>query len=159
MKAMLIWSDGTEINYTIYKDKNGISGVDRAIKQMHQEYDEHGDNPDEEYGSFKGDRSCCYCNDGEDMCQWRVVELPEEKALCYQPTQNYSDTCELLGSMVDMVEDFLESKGITPEMIANSGKDKNGNTALICGSDYDTLINGFARCLGINKDYEDYEID
>ena len=35
MKAMLIWSDGTEINTTIFEDKDGISGVDRAKAQMH----------------------------------------------------------------------------------------------------------------------------
>lgn len=31
MKAMLIWSDGTEINQSIYEDKDGVSGVDRAV--------------------------------------------------------------------------------------------------------------------------------
>lgn len=31
MKAMLIWSDGTEINHSIYEDKDGISGVDRGL--------------------------------------------------------------------------------------------------------------------------------
>lgn len=38
MKAMLIWSDGTEINQSIYEDKDGVSGVDRAVAQMHKEY-------------------------------------------------------------------------------------------------------------------------
>ena len=84
MKAMLIWSDGTEINQSIYEDKDGVSGVDRAVAQMHKEYAEHGDNPDEEYGSYEGDRDCCYCNDSEDMCHWQVVELPEDKILFYR---------------------------------------------------------------------------
>ena len=125
MKAMLIWSDGTEINQSIYEDKDGVSGVDRAVAQMHKEYAEHGDNPDDAYGSFEGERSCSYCNDGEDMCQWQVVELPEEKTVTYLPIQNYPDACELLGGMVDVVEDFLEDKGITAEMLPNTDREED----------------------------------
>ena len=159
MKAMLIWSDGTEINHSIYEDKDGISGVDRAVAQMHKEYAEHGDTPDDEYGSYEGERSCSYCNDGEDMCQWQVIELPEEKTVTYLPIQNYPDACELLGGMVDVVEDFLEDKGITAEMLPNADREEDPDGALIYGSDYDTLADEFARSLGISRNYEDYEDD
>lgn len=159
MKAMLIWSDGTEINHSIYEDKDGISGVDRAVAQMHKEYTEHGDTPDDEYGSYEGERSCSYCNDGEDMCQWQVIELPEEKTVTYLPIQNYPDACELLGGMVDVVEDFLEDKGITAEMLPNADREEGPDGALIYGSDYDTLADEFARSLGISRNYEDYEDD
>lgn len=159
MKAMLIWSDGTEINTTIFEDKDGISGVDRAKAQMQKEYHEHGDTPDDEYGSYEGERSCSYCNDGEDMCQWQVVELPEDKTVAYLPIQNYPDACELLGGMVDVVEDFLENKGITAEMLPNADREEDPDGALIYGSDYDTLADEFARSLGISRNYEDYEDD
>ena len=143
MKAMLIWSDGTEINQSIYEDKDGVSGVDRAVAQMHKEYAEHGDNPDEEYGSYEGDRDCCYCNDSEDMCHWQVVELPEDKNFVLPLL--YPDAMELLGTLIDSVEDFLDDKGITPEMLPNADRESNSDAALIYGTDYDDLANRFAR--------------
>lgn len=157
MKAMLIWSDGTEINQSIYEDKDGVSGVDRAVAQMHKEYAEHGDNPDEEYGSYEGDRDCCYCNDSEDMCHWQVVELPEDKNFVLPLL--YPDAMELLRTLIDSVEDFLDDKGITPEMLPNADRESNSDAALIYGTDYDDLANRFAVNLGISIDPNDYYND
>lgn len=145
MKAMLIWSDGTEINQSIYEDKDGVSGVDRAVAQMHKEYAEHGDNPDEEYGSYEGDRDCCYCNDSEDMCHWLVVELPEDKNFVLPLL--YPDAMELLRTLIDSVEDFLDDKGITPEMLPNADRESNSDAALIYGTDYDDLQTGLLSIL------------
>ena len=93
------------------------------------------------------------------MCQWQVVELPEEKTITYLPIQNYPDACEVLGGMVDVVEDFLEDKGITAEMLPNTDREEDPDGALIYGRDYDTLADEFARSLGISRNYEDYEDD
>ena len=51
--------------------------------------------------------------------------------------------------MVDVVEDFLEDKGITAEMLPNTDREEDPDGALIYGSDYDTLADEFARSLGI----------
>lgn len=40
MRAMLIWSDGHSLNYTIFEDKDNKTGFERAQEQMHKEYDE-----------------------------------------------------------------------------------------------------------------------
>ena len=40
MKAMLIWSDGHSLNYTIFEDKDNKTGFERAQEQMFKEYDE-----------------------------------------------------------------------------------------------------------------------
>lgn len=114
MKAMLIWSDGTEINHSIYEDKDGISGVDRAVAQMHKEYAELWDTPeDKNNGSYEGDRDCCYCM------------IAENKTIAYLPIQSYPAACELLDSMADIVEDFLEDKGITAEMLPNTDREED----------------------------------
>lgn len=124
---------------------------------MHKEYAEHGDNPDEEYGSYEGDRDCCYCNDSEDMCHWLVVELPEDKNFVLPLL--YPDAMELLRTLIDSVEDFLDDKGITPEMLPNADRESNSDAALIYGTDYDDLANRFAVNLGISIDPNDYYND
>ena len=71
------------------------------------------------------------------------------------------DRSELFGTLIDVVEDWLESKGITPKDIPNTERDEAdaewldeyGFTgAIIYGSDYDELANKFAAVLGIDRD-------
>ena len=52
-----------------------------------------------------------------------------------------TDHEELLGRMVDVVEDWLEKKGVATD-----------NEATIKGDDYDYLADGFAVGLGISRD-------
>ena len=74
---------------------------------------------------------------------------------------------ELLGNLIDVVEDWLESKGITPADIPNDDRNDYINRedydseeeyqeackelAIIFGNDYDELADGFAKALGINR--------
>lgn len=67
-----------------------------------------------------------------------------------------SDRCELLGCLIDAVEDFLEEKGVTVDMIPNDERDEDreaddGCNALIYGSDYDDLSSRFSEILEINE--------
>ncbi len=69
---------------------------------------------------------------------------------------NESDIPELLGLLIDSFEDFLESKGISSEMMQNSDIDSAAdndteNTAIIYGQDYDSLANSIAAILGITR--------
>lgn len=79
MKAMLIWSDGTTINTHIFEDKDGKTGYENAVEHMHAEYDDHNCNGNarEDFGAYKGEDSCVYSSENEDMCAWKVEILPE----------------------------------------------------------------------------------
>lgn len=68
-------------------------------------------------------------------------------------TRNLSqdERCELWGCLIDVVEDWLESRGITPEDIPNKDR-AEGDAAIIYGCDYDILADGFAAVLGIDRD-------
>lgn len=73
-----------------------------------------------------------------------------------------ADRCELFGQLIDVVEDWLEEKGITPEMIPNDEREEGDETAaIIYGADYDDLADRFSTVLGISRDEsqmeEDYE--
>ena len=73
-----------------------------------------------------------------------------------------ADRCELFGLLIDVVEDFLEEKGITPEDIPNDERDSDSDSdAIIYGSDYDDLANRFSEVLGIERDVpeEDLSMD
>ena len=68
--------------------------------------------------------------------------------------QRHSDRMELLGCLVDAVEDWLESKGITAADIPSEDRDqaiKDGDDpeelAIIYGEDYDILSGAFERTL------------
>ena len=61
------------------------------------------------------------------------------------------ERCELWGCLIDVVEDWLESRGITSEDIPNDNREGNG-AAIIYGYDYDILADGFAAVLGIDRD-------
>lgn len=153
MKAMLIWSDGTNINTRIFEDKDGKTGYELAVEHMHKEYDDHNwkDSAKEEFGAFRGDSSCCYSAEDEDMCFWQVEELPEEKSPVIPNILSQSDRCELFGILIDVVEDFLEEKGVTHDMIPNEERESE-DSAIIYGSDYDYLADRFSAILGIERD-------
>lgn len=61
---------------------------------------------------------------------------------------------ELIGSLIDLFEDFLEEKGVTSEMMLNLERDTEDNceeTAIIYGEDYDLLADSIADVLGITR--------
>lgn len=63
-----------------------------------------------------------------------------------------ADKCELFGVLIDTVEDWLDSKGITTDDISNDErKQEDENAAIIYGSDYDYLADKFAEILGITR--------
>ena len=68
-----------------------------------------------------------------------------------------ADRCELFGELIDVVEDWLESKGITPADIPNPERPLDDDSAaIIYGEDYDTLADEFSAVLGIDRDnYEE----
>lgn len=73
-----------------------------------------------------------------------------------------TDRCELFGSLIDVVEDWLESKGIIPADIPNGDRDEDAesggdgeNLAIIYGADYDELADRFSMVLGISRDVEE----
>lgn len=51
------------------------------------------------------------------------------------------DVNEFIGEIIDMLEDYLESKNVTPEMLPNEERDKeyDDNAAIIYGNDYDHI--------------------
>ena len=61
-----------------------------------------------------------------------------------------NDRAELFGQMIDIIEDFLDDKGITAEDIPNEEREDDidgENLAIIYGSDYDFLRNQFEHLL------------
>lgn len=56
-----------------------------------------------------------------------------------------SDCNELLGSLIDVVEDWLTSKGAS----VSFGKDTE-DAAFIFGADYDHIADRFAEIIGIS---------
>ena len=78
-------------------------------------------------------------------------------------TMTHSERMEMLGCMVDIVEDWLESKGITAEDIQCEDREfdiEHGcdpeELAIIYGSDYDHLTGEFEELL-INFGLLEYE--
>lgn len=56
--------------------------------------------------------------------------------------ESHSNRMEEIGRIIDIFEDWLESKGITKEMIHNDERDLDGlgkYAAIIYGEDYDRL--------------------
>lgn len=66
-----------------------------------------------------------------------------------------SERMELWGGLIDVVEDWLEEKGITANDIPNAEREDSEDTAIIYGSDYDYLANQFAAVVGISHDCPD----
>lgn len=57
-----------------------------------------------------------------------------------------NEKTELLGLLVDVVEDMLEARGISLNNTEIEDADED-NPAIIYGSDYDEMIKGFGKVL------------
>lgn len=66
-----------------------------------------------------------------------------------------SERMELWGGLIDVVEDWLEEKGITTNDIPNEEREDVEDAAIIYGSDYDYLADQFAAVVGISRDCPD----
>lgn len=66
-----------------------------------------------------------------------------------------SERMELWGGLIDVVEDWLEEKGITANDIPNEEREDTEDAAIIYGGDYDYLANRFAVVVGISRDCSD----
>lgn len=66
-----------------------------------------------------------------------------------------SERAELFGCLVDIVEDWLQEKGITVDDIPNAERVNSEGAAIIYGNDYDYLADRFAATLGISRDCPD----
>lgn len=99
---------------------------------------------------------------GDDDCVWRFHFYDgkvryEVGRTVFEPmdgAERHSERLELLGSLADIVEDWLESKGITPSDIHCDDKDeaiKHGEDpeglAMIYGEDYSKLTGQFEEAL------------
>lgn len=87
----------------------------------------------------------------------KVYELEEElKEFKIKSIHNdlpQSARVVLFGCLIDTVEDWLESKGITPADIPNPERPREDEYgAIIYGSDYDELADKFAIALDIDRD-------
>lgn len=58
---------------------------------------------------------------------------------------NREDTCEFLGQIIDVFEDFLDARGIQNPKLRNV--DPRENVANIVDEDYDDLRNNLARLM------------
>lgn len=79
-KAILVWSDGIETNYTEYTSTPDKTAVEQAQDQMHKEYQEHGE-ANEECGAFEGDMECYFAAEDQDSCRWTVIPVSEDEAV------------------------------------------------------------------------------
>jgi len=99
---------------------------------------------------------------GEDDAIWRFVwdrgKWQEQSGrIVYEPAnrnERHSERLEILGCMADIVEDWLESKGITADDIPCEDRDQaiaDGedpeDCAIIYGEDYDHLTGDFEELL------------
>lgn len=69
--AILVWSDGCEINYTMFYTEQ------EAVDHMHKEYDDHVsvfDADDLKYCE-RGENKCYAAPEGGDACVWTVITL------------------------------------------------------------------------------------
>ena len=80
-------------------------------------------------------------------------ELKEFKIKSIHNDLPQSARVVLFGCLIDTVEDWLESKGITPADIPNPERPREDEYgAIIYGSDYDELADKFAIALDIDRD-------
>ena len=79
-KAILVWSDGIETNYTEYTSTPDKTAVEQAQDQMHKEYQEHGE-ADEECGAFEGDMECYFAAEDQDSCRWTIIPVSEDEVV------------------------------------------------------------------------------
>ena len=60
----------------------------------------------------------------------------------------HAEWLELMGSLVDVVEDWLYFKGFTPKDFPNDDREGDEDEAIVYGSDYDMLAEAFSNVLG-----------
>lgn len=63
---------------------------------------------------------------------------------------------EFLGVLIDILEDWLDKKGITPDDIPNDEREDTDDAAIIYGSDYDYLADKFADVVGVDRRIVNY---
>lgn len=66
-----------------------------------------------------------------------------------------SGRAELFGCLIDIFEDFLDSKGIKPENIPNDEREGDEDEAIIYGSDYDLLADKLSQVLDFSRDLDE----
>ena len=66
-----------------------------------------------------------------------------------QSTQ--AERAELFGSLVNVVENWLEEKGVPVDAIPNNDRKLGESNAYVYGEDYDILCDGFSSVLGISR--------
>lgn len=112
MKALLVRSDGIEMNHRFFEDSNGRDGVELAREEMQTRYANYG-TPDENISYCAGDEAV-FQGDDVDACLWNVIPIPEtqldenvknailrgfDEDLCYQieetsnPLQYSTEIC------------------------------------------------------------------
>lgn len=67
------------------------------------------------------------------------------------------ESAEFIGRLVDVVEDWLDMKGITVDDIPNGEREDTDDAAIIYGTDYDWFADKFSAAIGINYDSVDVE--
>lgn len=70
-----------------------------------------------------------------------------------------SDRMELWGCLIDVVEDWLDEKGITADDIPNDEREGVEDAAIIFGDDYDYLADRFSEVIGISRDCFEEDLD
>lgn len=101
---------------------------------------------------------------GSDTRKIFANEYVDDRNSSYFPGRKTNDDMsrgermELLGRLVDIVEDWLETKGITSDDIPNEEREDTEDAAIIYGSDYDHLADGFAATIGIHRNSVDTEL-
>lgn len=64
-----------------------------------------------------------------------------------------SDRMELWSRLIDVVEEWLDEKGITTDDIPNVEREDVEDAAIIFGDDYDYFADRFSEVIGISRDY------
>ena len=83
---------------------------------------------------------------------WDNINVSYKNNKVISNDMSEADKCELLGVLIDVVEDWLDSKGITTDDISNDEREpEDESAAIIYGSDYDYLSDKFAEILGITR--------
>lgn len=78
-----------------------------------------------------------------------VSEEKKEVRPAISINQNFhkNESKEIIISLIDTVENWLEEKRITKDILVNDEREDDDNAALIYGSDYDYLFDEFESIL------------
>lgn len=113
-------------------------------------YEESGDGKN--YALRTRDRKI-YDLDTDELAIWNadtedlVKELEARGIVCNVMPVRPDDTPEFIGQMIDTVEDFLEEKGVTIDNPEKEEEEDDENTAILYGSDYDSLADAFRNLM------------